>query len=46
MIENKNVINSVDADMQFNPDVEGYFSDVCVEGGGVKLPPGVSQLLD
>ena len=26
--------------------VEGYFADVCVEGEGVKLSPGVSQLLD
>ena len=26
--------------------VEGYFTDVCVEGEGAKLPPGVSQLLD
>jgi len=23
----------------FNPYIEGYFSDVCVEGEGVKLPP-------
>jgi len=26
--------------------VEGYSSEVCVEGERVKLPPGASQLLD